>query len=219
MSGASVATLQSVVLRAVDSAPGCIDGHVLRLNPHFWRTEDMRSVYNDRDMYAQLPWGSEWPVVKAIASLHPRLSADDVCLAFHGTKDTNLVKHILHEGYEPKYNKHGGSGFKSPDGAYFGINAEVAQKYGKVLLFVIPKTACGGVRGDGAFHAPASSTLSVGAYQLPSNYGFGNLFLWRVSPENQGVAKSCVLLCQGPIADSLATPVGQGVRCCYRATS
>ena len=177
MSDENVAALQSVVLRAVESAPGCIDGHVLRLNPHLWRKEDMRSVYNDRDKHAQLPWGSEWPVVKTFARFHPGLSADDVCVAYHGTKNTNRVKHILNEGYEPKYNKHGGNGFRSPDGAYFGVIPEVAQKYGDLLLFIIPKTACGTVRGDGAFLAPAISTLPVGTYQRPSNYGFGNLFL------------------------------------------
>ena len=52
MSDEDVAALQSVVLRAVESAPGCIDGHVLRLNPHLWRKEDMRSVYSDRDIQA-----------------------------------------------------------------------------------------------------------------------------------------------------------------------
>ena len=56
------------------------------------------------------------------------LNADDVRLAYHGTKNTNRVKHILLEGYDPKYNKHGGSGFRSPDGAYFGVRPEVAQK-------------------------------------------------------------------------------------------
>ena len=83
------------------------------------------------------------------------------------------MKHILLEGYDPKYNTHGGSGFRSPDGAYFGVRPEVAQKYGDVLLFIVPKTACESVRGDGAFLAPASSTL----YQRPSKWGFGNLFL------------------------------------------
>ena len=142
MSDENVAALQSVVLRAVESAPGCIDGHVLRLNPHLWRKEDMRSVYNDRDKHAQLPWGPDWPVVKTFAGLHLGLSYEDVCVAYHGTKNTSRVMHILYEGYEPKYNRPGGFGFRSPDGAYFGVIPEVAQKYGELLLFIVPKTAC-----------------------------------------------------------------------------
>ena len=134
-------------------------------------------MYNDRDKHAQLPWGPDWPVVKTFAGLHLGLSYEDVCVAYHGTKNKNRVQHILYEGYEPKYNKHGGNGFRSPDGAYFGVIPEVAQKYGDLLLFIVPKTACGTVRGDGAFRAPAISTLPVGTYQRPSNYGFGNLFL------------------------------------------
>ena len=168
----------SAVLRAVDSAAGYIDGHVLRLNPHLWRKEDMRLVYDDHSKYAQLPWGSEWPVVNRFAMRHPGLGVDDVCVAYHGTKNTNRVMHILHEGYDPKHNKPGGSGFTSPDGAYFGVRADVAQKYGDVLLFIVLREHCGHkqIRGDGAFLAPASSTLPVGAYQRPSNYGFGDLF-------------------------------------------
>lgn len=177
MSDQDVAALQNVVLSAVDKAAACIDEHALRLNPHLWRKEDMRSVYSDRDKYAQLPWSSDWPVVKAFAKQNCGLNADDVRLAYHGTKNTNRVKHILLEGYDPKYNTHGGSGFRSPDGAYFGVRPEVAQKYGDVLLFIVPKTACESVRGDGAFLAPASSTLPVGTYQRPSKWGFGNLFL------------------------------------------
>ena len=171
-----VAALHSVVLRAVDSA-ACIDGHVLKLNPYFWRKEDMRSVYDDRDKHAQLPWSAEWPVVKTFARLHPGLSADDVCVAYHGTKNINRVQHILHEGYDPKHNR---PGFRSPDrmrdGAYFGVSADVAQKYGSLLLFIVPKTACAPVRDDGAFLAPATSTLPVGTYQRTSKYGFDDLF-------------------------------------------
>ena len=65
MSDQDVAALQNVVLSAVDKAAACIDEHAL--NPHLWRKEDMRSVYSDRDKYAQLPWSSDWPVVKAFA--------------------------------------------------------------------------------------------------------------------------------------------------------
>ena len=62
--------------------------------------------------------------------LHPGLNAGDLCVAYHGTKNTNRVMHILHEGYDPKYNKPGGSGFTSADGAYFGVRFDVAQQYG-----------------------------------------------------------------------------------------
>eukprot|EP00966_Prymnesium_polylepis_P017523 404143-Prymnesium_polylepis.2 len=89
MSDENVAALQSVVLRAVESAPGCINGHVL-------------SVQRSRQTRTAPAWGSEWPVLKTFARLHPGLSADDVCVADHGTKNTNLVKHILHEGVRAK---------------------------------------------------------------------------------------------------------------------
>lgn len=172
-----LAALQSAVLFAVDLAAESINGHVLRLNPHLWRKEDMRSVYRDRGNGSQLPWSSEWPVVKQFEVLHPGLGADDVCVVYHGTRNTNRVKHILLEGYDARFNKPGSYGTLSRDGAYFGVSASVAQSYGEVILFIVPKAACGTVRGDGAFLAPACSTLPVGTYQRPSNWGFGDLFL------------------------------------------
>jgi len=203
----AVAALQTAVLDALPSAARVEGSKVLlRLNPHLWRREDQWDVYHQPGAAlggppspAELrPWNMTWAggegwggsVLKSFVERHPGLQASDLRLAYHGPKNDHRMADILFEGLDPKHKR--SSCGRIPAGAYFGATLEDCGQYvdrwpADVVLFAIPKAACGTTRGDGAFMASEYDALPVGAYQFPTNWSFWNLCQGRPASEKLGI--------------------------------
>jgi hypothetical protein len=159
--------LKGIVLAAAERADD-VCGRKLIMNPHLWNREDMSGIFDGNTDPRQTPLSSSWPALTAFMAMHPSLSAGDVRLGYHGTKNGNRVSKILFEGLRPEWRR---GRF-----CYFGVSAEACRQYGlDIAVFLIPKSACGTVRGDGAFDAQECDALPVAAYCRPSGYLFCNL--------------------------------------------
>ena len=172
----SLARFQLAVLGALEHADTSEGLHLI-MNPHLWRPADRVAAYKQTSERLRA-WDSDWSVLKAFHERHPHLSAGDFCLAYHGAKNTNRVKHILLEGLDQKYRREDCSGPAGIQrGSFFGATVNVCKDYGDVVLFVIPKSARGHTRGDGAFQALEHDALPIATYKRPSGYNFVDLFL------------------------------------------
>ena len=172
----SLARFQLAVLDALEHADTSEGLHLI-MNPHLWRPADRVAAYKQTSERLRA-WDSDWSVLKAFHERHPHLSAGDFCLAYHGAKNSNRVKHILLEGLDQKYRREDCSGPAGIQrGSFFGATVNVCKDYGDVVLFVIPKSACGKTRGDGAFQALEHDALPIATYKRPSGYNFVDLFL------------------------------------------
>ena len=63
--------------------------------------------------------------------------------------------------------------------AYFGVSAEACKNYGDTVIFIIPSSAIGTVRGDGAFSADVADALPIANYTHRGNYTLANLLTDR----------------------------------------
>ena len=165
--------LQNAALSLVQQADITKDERVLRMNPHLWRSDDMYTVYRDPTLRNQKLWNCDWPKLRSFVNRHGLIQTEDFQLAYHGARNSNRASHILFEGLDPKFRRQG-PGHR--DHAFFGVSTEACKAYGDIVLFVIPKSACSGVRGDGAFTAHEFDALPIGLYQYPSNWSFSDLF-------------------------------------------
>ena len=170
-------SLQVNVLAAIELlAEPSTDGSVLVMNPYLWKQEDMHSVYNDPSLRRLCEWNwTGWPVLSSFLVRHPNLNADHLRLAYHGAKNSYRATHILFEGLDPEHRR---GNYTS---AFFGVNLEAVRdygkvKYGEIVLFVIPKSACSTPRrSDGAFTAQECDALPVAIYIQRSNWTFSDL--------------------------------------------
>jgi hypothetical protein len=131
----------------------------------------MRSVYYDPSLRPLRDWNctGEWPALSMFLARYPNLKANDLRLAYHGAKNSYRATCIIYGGLDPRHRRF------HQTSAYFGVSLEAVKNYGDVVLFVIPKSACGTPRSDGAFTAQECDALPVATYVHRSPWTFGDL--------------------------------------------
>ena len=180
MEEGSLETIQRAVLDAIEQSADRVEGMVITMNPHLWRSRADRLAAYQRATDRLRAWDTEWSVLNAFLTRHPGLGAGDFRLAYHGAKSTNKVARILREGLDRRYSRQHSA--VAERGSFFGANIDACGQYGSAnatVIFIIPNTAWDGrTRGDGAFQAQESDALPIATYQHPSGrYNFSDLFV------------------------------------------
>ena len=175
---------QSMVLDLVSKHADDKDGLDLVFNPHLWATEDQFATYEGEAVRLTTPWNrDEWPVLDAFLDLYPNLVPEEVCLAYHGTKNADRRSRILFKGLDPRYRRRRDHPLGPLTSAYFCDNAKSCDLWcGELILFVVPRANVNVIpKGDGVtfalgtFGAQERDALPIATYLVKDDAAFGTL--------------------------------------------